>query len=406
MIYEAIPLFGAPFEFVETYVYHDGPVTFSLRSLRIPDLYYFVNTVDVDVNSATALGVGVSKNTFHAVRSGLVPFRNVYLDQSENSLFEIVWNFSDGADLPLVSAIHPNDLTEDLLPVAGARLDLPTHTVEEFENDEILELSRAQNRTVFAVKVDIPGSNITEFPAKQSGEFQIAINGSLEALAKEIGGSESASIKEIRSNVIGLRAASFVVLMAIDNSRALFEPTEVTSRVFSSLNRIMEAVAIGDGQKFISELKTHNKNVRNKIKSLLIPLVSVGSGISITSAVAYSNQLRTIRAGSEDLAFALNSLVNVVPEISEIRIKRGILIGLNLRTKRFELVDSSSAKSYKGYMTLEASSEANGLIVGDSSFISAVIQAEKPFAQDEANNGDEVKYTLTSIYSFEDSSDS
>ena len=86
---------------------------------------------------------------------------------------------------------------------------------------------------------------------------------------------------------------------------------------------------------------------------------------------------------------------NAPPTTTELRVKRAILMGLNVRSQRFELVDAASMKTYKGPMTEEARIQADGLTVGNSSFVSVVFEVEIPFfAVDEAEGE---TYTLTSI---------
>jgi len=285
MDFESLELVGGPFEHVETYVYYEGRRTFAMRSLTWPELYYIVNTVDEDdeTGSLTTLAVAMNGDRFRAVRSGTVAFRDAFANAPRGTVSVVEWRYDDDDEVhPEIRAIEAVDLPPAWLPVADVGLDLPTHTVASFKRDALLSLAEAQSRSVFAVEIETSGARITEFPARNAGELQIAIDGEIIALAKEVtAGTKSVVAKEIHASVLELQAASFVLVMAIDTPGALVEPVEVTDEVFVRLNNLVGAVASGDSAAFLVELKKHDPTVRNRFKDMLRPLSAVGSGIAL-----------------------------------------------------------------------------------------------------------------------------
>lgn len=387
MDFESLNLVGSPFEHVETYVYYDGPRTFALRSLVVPDLYYIINTVDEDdtTGELTMLAVAVNRDGFNAVRSGLVPFRDAFSLARAGALFSVRWEYDDNdAPRPQIAQLAASEIPSDWLPASTIRLDLPTQTVEPYRSNDLVSLATAQHRSIFALEVQTPESRITEFPARSAGELQIAIHGEIIALANEyVSGSKTSAHKEIRLNVLELRAASFVIIMGIDTPGALFEPIEVTEVVFERLRALVDAVGTGDPVQFLATMKQHNATVRNRFKDILKPLSTVRSGLTLSTVAATQTSISGATATPDQVWAAYNALETVEPEVNYIDVPRGVLMGLVLRTKRYEIFDAAAGVTYKGYMTDEAASSANGLTVGDTSYVRARIRIETPFTNEE-----------------------
>jgi hypothetical protein len=382
MDFESLDLLGSPFEHVETYVYYDGRRTFTLRSLSWPDLYYFVNTVDEDEENdcVTTVVAAASRARFLAVRSGQVAFRAAFSEAHKQGLFVVEWTWSNVVEsyVPQITP-SPEGLPESWLPADGLHLDLETHTVRHFEPQYLLGVSAAQNRSVFAMRIQSDGARITEFPVRQMGELQMALDGELHALAREITGPGSSISKSLRPSVLELQAASFVVVMAIESPDALVEPTDVTAAMFKAVNQILLAAATGVGSNIIAELSIHSRSVRNRFRDMLAPLVAVKSGLSLSVVVAFSNEVVTTALSADRVANAARVIDEAPPEVSHVEIYRGVLLGLVLLTKRF---DVASGVRYNGYMSDEAAHDANGFSVGDRSFVRARIRVEVPYGSE------------------------
>ncbi|MFC3295127.1 hypothetical protein [Clavibacter michiganensis] len=402
MDYESLPLLGAPFEYVETYVYFDGPQTFALRSRAMPDLYYVVNTVEEsdDETAVTALAVAVNEDRFRAVRSGVIQFRDTFAGAAPFSLFSIVWTFGDeGPPEVRIAPQRPSEIAEAWLPAVGARLKMPTATVRPFLSSELVSLSEAQGRTIFALEVETPDSLITGFPGRYAGELQTAVDGEVAALTKEIvTQSKSPHRHEIRSSVLDLRAASFVVVMGIDSVGTLAEATDVTELIFERLSELIAAVGDGDSA-FLSLVKEHTPTVRNRFLDMLTAASGAGSGLALTSVVAHSGRVVRASAPPDRVQSAVDAFEMVEPTVEYVDLERGILTGLVLRRQRFEIVDAANPMvTYKGEMTAAATTQANGLRVGDDSFVAARIRVETPFTSGDETTG--AKFILEEIRIF------
>lgn len=409
MNYESLALLGAPFEPVETYVYFDGRQTFAMRSTVLPDLFYIVNTVDEsdDGNTLTALAVAVNKDRFRAIRSGFVPFRDAFEKAAPFSLFRIDWTFAaEGQPTAEIGLLRAADVELAWLPADGARLNIPTQTVEPYVPNELVSLANAQARTIFAIEVATPNNRITGFPGRNAGELQVAVDRELVALTKEILAESktkslsSAHAREIHSSVLGLKAASFVLVMGIDTVGSMVEATDVVRKVFERFNALVASVGETD-EAFLSQMKEHGSTVRNRFLDVLDSLERVGSGLALSSVIANTTEVVRTAASPDRVRSSVAAIRNVAPKIEHVDIGRGILTGLILSSKRFVIVDAADLKKlpYKGEMTKVATESANGLRVGDDSFVTARIRVEIPFAGEDEAAG--TKYILESIKPFD-----
>jgi hypothetical protein len=405
MNFESLALVGAPFEHVETYVYYDGRRTFAMRSVGWPDLYYVVNTVDEDdeTGDLVTLAVALNGDRFRAMRSGVVPFREVFAGASRGSLFRIDWTWNDDDEpVPAITPMSGADLPPRWLPTATARLSLPTATVEAYEPSKLVALSKAQSRTLFAVEVEHEGKHSTEFPARNAGELQVAIDGAIVSLAREHvakGKSKSPVARELSVSVIELQAASFVLVMAID-SAGMVEATDVTSEVFGELSSFVEAVASGEGPTVLSALKRHSSKTRNRLRDMLRPLAAVGSGITLSTSIAHTHAVQAVSASPVTVRAAVELIEKMPPETKYADVRRGVLTGLVLRTQHFEIIDAATGDRYSGAMTDDATAEANGFAVGSESFVTARIRIDTPLTNDDEETTG-VKHVLEAIAAFD-----
>ena len=395
MDFESLPLFGGPFEHLETYVFYDGPKTFAMRSLDW-DVYYFVNAVaETESGSITFLAAGATRGRFEAIRSGMVEFRQAFLGAPPGTLYSVEWWYdADDEEHLEVRAEEPSRLEPSWLPAEGVGLDLQTHTAPRFDRSEVVQISSAQNRTVFAVKMDTGNARITQFPQKQTGQVQVALAGEFDALVREIAPAGAAS-RDMYSVVLGMRAASFVILLGVETPNALAEPVELSATVFDQLSDLLRLAGENDKSGFLQALGSHGHKARNRFKDLLEPLAETHSGITLTTSLAYSGEADSVTLGSDAVRTTLDAIKNVVPDREEILVERGVLIGKNVRLQRFEIFDTSSRRSFYGYMTDEARDQAAEIPVNENSLVRAEILREWAFAERDEATG--ARFTLTRV---------
>lgn len=253
-------LLGSPFRLAETYVYYDGPRTFVLQSIDMPELYYLINAVDEDEEEFRLiyLAVALGERRYNAIRSGVVPFRSAFVEAPIHALHRIEVSLQGEIEQITIAPLHAQSIPDAWLPDADARLSLPTPTAPVFQSEELVALSHSQRRSMFSLEIERPGQTTTEFPSRHAGELQIAIDKAFAALLRE-DIRDPDTIRGLQISTVGLRAASFVLVLAVE-SDGLFEPP-TTRMVFEKLSAFVQAVSSDRPDTLLKNLKEHSPSL-------------------------------------------------------------------------------------------------------------------------------------------------
>jgi hypothetical protein len=118
---------GAPLTHAETYIAHDGPRTFALRSAD-PDIFYIVNDVDEDEEAGIlfSLIVAVSARRLQEIRTGVIPFRLAFTEAQHGTLHlaSTFYSAAPPGDETFLKPMSAAYLPESWLPAVGARLSM------------------------------------------------------------------------------------------------------------------------------------------------------------------------------------------------------------------------------------------------------------------------------------------
>ena len=120
-------------EIVEIYVYYDQPVLFSCKSAA-GHLYLGV-AADKNDECETWLYVGISAERLNLVRSGAIDLHDAFAEPEDSFLLQEIVPY-DGQTQPRLELIQPDQISEDMLPTAGERLELETDTLPILKNSE------------------------------------------------------------------------------------------------------------------------------------------------------------------------------------------------------------------------------------------------------------------------------
>ena len=137
-----IPSLGK-LEIVETYVYYDQPVLFSCKNAA--GHLYLVVAADENDQYDTWLYAGVSTERLNHIRSGAIDLHDAFADPEDGFLFQVIAPYSNQNPLQIES-IRPDQISEDMLPMPGERLNLET----KLQMREIVESIRAFQEEVLS----------------------------------------------------------------------------------------------------------------------------------------------------------------------------------------------------------------------------------------------------------------
>lgn len=131
-----IPFFGKH-KIIETYINEEYPVLFSCKDYAN---YLYLVTIGENDQHKTWLRVVISKERFNLIRSGGIDLRNAFTDTENGYLFRIRVPHDDPTQSS-PEVIHPNEISEDMLPLPGERLGLKTDTLPALRSPQEEETS-------------------------------------------------------------------------------------------------------------------------------------------------------------------------------------------------------------------------------------------------------------------------
>lgn len=386
----------------EVYFRHDGPKFFSLKSVRF-DIFLVAICVDETEEFSIFLYTTLSKIRFNHLRSGKITLLES-IESAYSGDLRLVTETFGGTPRFKSDFVDFNQLPEAYLPDSDARLNISTPTVPELNLNELKTMAQESMRSIAAIELSASGENLTEFSLKGLGNISIAVQDSIDAIAQENAGSPTDKgpvpkivTDSVKMSAVGLRAASFVLVIGTDKQNAFMDSGE---KVELTLNGLIKFIELGQWpSQLIAELRNHSPRARKSFTKLLNSVSSCESGIGIFTS-SMLGPSREAHLSAEQVITALELINEVKPTRKRIEIRRGILFGSNTRKSTFDITDSATNLPYRGSVSEDARSEIDGLAVGKSCYITASLEEEVEFAADDQEGGR--KYILLSIRPFSD----
>ncbi len=383
----------------EVYFEHDGPRFFALRAERTGmRLLALCVDEDEEAGTVTYIYLALSLERFQRVRGGSLKVRQAFELSNRGDIWQVI---ADYHAEPPANRVSPLDaVPSKWLPDADARLDLPTPTAPLFFRTELARQARESHRSLLAIELDPNGTNVTELRLRLLSRLGNSLQDTLDAVAQEeqgerttSGSVQSAISSEVQVSVYGIRAASFVLLLAVDGEGRLFERSEVVEGTFRRLIGLTMSAAAPE--TLLSVLRDYSPRVRGKFKQLLEAATDARSGIAIHTA-PLGAEAQSASLDRSQVSLALRTISEISPDRSELPLARVALTALNTHRHTFEVWDAVQGRYYTGALSKEARELVNDSRVGSSSFYSVMIEVLTDFASPSIE-----KYRLLSILELE-----
>lgn len=382
-------------EIEEVYFYYEGPRFFAARNAS--GQRYLAIAVDEDEGSDTYLYVAVSTDRFRAIRSGLVSLREAYTSAEDGHAVTVKATYGDSPTNQL-ELRDSSEIPDAWLPTPDARLELDTPTQDPFASGDLVPRARAEQRAFIALRLVRPDGLRTEYPAsalaETFGDFQEAVH----AMAQEEEGAPTAAgpipehiTRGSELAIVELRAASFVVIMSpTQEENSLLEPLarRATRRLLDLLARS------GDEERLSDSVVGLRKRAISKYRALLEGVVDRDTDLGLYFA-APGEELETVTVTPAGAESGLRIATRASETSSELVIERAILIGVNLRTRAFEISEPASDDRYAGRISVDALRQIEGLPTGEAHRYSIRLLVEQAYVS--FSSEPSTKYRLLSI---------
>jgi hypothetical protein len=340
----------------ETWVFYDGPRVFSCRSLT--DQWYIAAWAEAGNDADRWLYMPVSATRLVMIRSGGLSLREAF-GRPEALIYVTRLSHQEG-DPHTAQPVSVDTLREEWLPGPDFRLDLPTQTLPPAEPVDALTVrARQEGRTRFRLEVAFNGYTRTEAPTRVVGEILLLSQNMFDNIGlalKEADPPQAGRIpqtvtEETASQVVELRAASFVIELAATRLDDLFGGSLfalTTKRLLVLLDFHLQEPDLR------TELAQLRPRGAKSFRRFVTGLANTGGDVFIAAAGSdFAAGER--RWSAERLQDFVRLLTSLVPDeqVTEIR-SRMRLYRADLERRLFGLRDELAEVSYEGPIETQA----------------------------------------------------
>ena len=318
---------------VENYVYDDYPVLFSCRDLAG---HLYLITVGENDQHKTWLRVGIPNERFNLIRSGGIELRNAFTDAENGLLCQIRVPHDDPTQSPL-EVIHPNDISEDMLPLPGERLGLKTNTLPALSNPE--EMASSNNREILNLTPNFSGIFRTEAPIDSLGKILTGFQKVINRIGANCSDSNSKKKSEDIRNPFGISmlevgAGSFDIRLASTELVDLFK----SSNLGKAIDEFLKLFNAGsDRVKLKPLIEQFGPKIAKDYTNLLKSLSESVTDTRFTWTSPHPDLGGTAQLSKAQMLEVIDILETIEKETSETIKIRGTLVGLSLRSKSFQI---------------------------------------------------------------------
>lgn len=126
---------------VETYAFYDEPVLYCCQNAA--GHLYLVVAAAANEQSEIWLFTGVSDARLARIRIGAIDLHDAFADPEDGSLLQVTVSYDDNTK-PQVMSIHPDQISQDMLPMPDERLNLKAETLPRLRDPKELAVSSRQ----------------------------------------------------------------------------------------------------------------------------------------------------------------------------------------------------------------------------------------------------------------------
>ena len=334
------------FELIETYAYYDEPILFSCKNAA--GHLYLVVAADENEQYETWLYAAISIGRLNLIRSGKIDLHDAFADTEVGNVLRVRFPYNDS--LPMIDSLQRDQISKDMLPVVGERLDLDTDILNIQTDGGIIAKSRRQE--ILNLSLNLSDGLKAEAPINLIsdilGNFQNVIYtiGMLvdnsDTITEKIRNSMQFSLLEVGTGSFDIRLAS-----KKQTQLELFEDSKCGDAIETFLKLLNAESNKVELKKHLSQLRIAKKYTKF-LKSFQGSVVDT----KFTWKSPNPNRGGTAYLTNSKIQEVIQILETYHDETPSWHTVTGILIGASLKTNRFEI--KTKDKTYTGHLTEEA----------------------------------------------------
>jgi hypothetical protein len=352
-------------EIVEVYLYYDGPRLFVCHSPS--QQLYLANWIQGGEED-TWLYVALSRPRFNQLRRGEISLHDAFTLAEDN--FVYLLRLALDGSLRELKNVPSHDLPPEWLPLEGEHLELSVDdSLPEYGADAAAEIARNSRREILFMRLydNVPMQH--EAPAQRLGQLLVSLQGAVAAFGQALLGQTTARgviSGEILSGtelaVIGTYDGSFGVQLATVANVDMFGQ----SLVGDAIDELIALIDVGsDPEKLRLRLSSLRQRAASKYRALLTAVVAANTDVQVHWGSARADRGRSAKLPIEIAREALTAIQSIETSLAETLQVECTLIGLNIRTKFYEIRTRTDRKKYSGEIADEAMADVQHAVIND-----------------------------------------
>lgn len=347
-------------ELIEVYEYYDTPCLFSCRNAS-GQLFISI-LFEQEKRLEKWLYASISQRRFENIRAGLIDIRNAFLNSENGFVYEVIINLDDSPDR--VEIIWCENLIDDWLPMPNEFIEFANEPLPLLEVKDAPRTAMQIQREVLNLTFQFPTPNPTEAPVAFLGRILESIQSVFNALGQAIGGIPTPTgiiphsiTEKMQLTVLGTYPGSFGIELAtlpekIEKDRNNYLVNSVINEFFELVN--MSINPEDNAYILRQKLWTLKTRVASGYRDFLVNLYKSETNLRFNWGSPNQEHRDLIELRLSSIKKTLEIITMTEDEIvkeSEIVSK---LIGLNIRTKSYEILSIEHNKKYSGHIIDEA----------------------------------------------------
>jgi hypothetical protein len=350
-------------ELDEVYEYYDGPRLFTCRTPS--DRTYLAVSIHEDSERDVWLYVSVSPRRLADIRTGQIDLEQAFRLAEDGDVYEVTVPRADGQSS--VRILSAAELTADILPAPGERLVQVEHDDRESTLSDVARLASQRHRDAVALTFDLP-DHTSEIPIAYLGdvltafqELVSAIGQALRDVATARGRIQPEILRETRLLVAATPRGSF----RVDLTAAQLSNSFGESLVGDSLEQITAVLEAGSDREQLQErfARLHTRAAA-KYRKFLDELVEEPVSLRIDWGSTKKGRGISIGVPHPELIHIAEAMSKVTQTEAHVVEVTGELIGVNVRTLHFEILERKTQKRFSAKIAKPAIREASRATIG------------------------------------------
>ncbi len=341
-------------EVIEVYEYFDGPCLFAAQNEW--DQLFLVALAEDERNLRRWLIVPMSKRRYQHVRSGGVDLHDAFAAAEGGYVYFLSVPTEGG---PQGEWRNVESLVEEELPLPGEVLDLDTVTLVQDADIDVTRIARQARREVVAIRLAFRGLHRSEAPAGLLGQILEGVQALLNTIGQGVvakptrrGALPDNVVREMELDVVSVFAGSFGVELHARQSSNLFGESHV-GEALQLMTKLFEVT--GENEDSLKQLLFRLKGrSMSKYRDLLLRLIGSVDELDWTWGSPKTDRGGRVRLTAERAKKAIGIIGELSSEEPVEFTIIGQLIGINVRTKSYELWDVEENRKYAGRVVEEA----------------------------------------------------